>query len=958
MTPQHHRQIFFGLSLLVMSASVVSTQAPPRQVVTPDQISFFENKIRPVLASNCFSCHGAEKQFAGLRLDSIDAIKKGGDSGPAVVLGDPEKSLLIEVIRHTGDIKMPKGKKLPAPVIQDLEAWVKMRAPWPTGEKTRATKAPLWSLQPVGNPKLPTVKSKLWPKNGVDSFILAGIEQAKLVPAPAADKRTLIRRVTYDLTGLPPSADEVDQFLADKSPNAYTKLVDRLLASPRYGERKARQWLDVARYADTKGYVFEEDRNYPNAYTYRDWVISAFNSDLPYDQFILQQLAADRLPLVKDGDDNKPLAAIGFLTLGRRFLNNPHDIIDDRIDVTMRGFQGLTVACARCHDHKFDPIPTEDYYSLYGIFASSDEVLSPISERPIRDPWIRHNQKLTNATDARNSLIRMQVAKLRKNELGQKGEVKEILKVLREEQLPDEPKLQKLRKQFEPGELDRLIALENELRSLASTAPTKPEFAMAMVDKAKTFDTAILRRGDPGARGPIAPRRFLASLTTAGSERDHWTQGSGRFELAQSIADKKNPLTARVFVNRTWQSLFGAGLVRTPSDFGYQGEKPTHPELLDFLASSFMDAGWSIKKLHRLLVTSATYQQASGSNPKDPENRTWNRMNRKRLDLEQTRDSLVLAAGQLDLSKTGGKSSDLWAKPFSSRRAVYGFIERQNLPGTFRTFDFASPDATSARRFTTTVPQQALFFMNSPFAVEQARGVANRLEIKNSPQGGQQVRQLYRLLFGRLPDKEELSASLSYLGSDPLAVADAPVGVWRYGYGSAQRFTPLDHFSKAGYQASEAFPDPKLGYVRLTNQGGHPGNDEDHGVIRRWVAPAAMTVKVTGLLAHPSKEGDGVRARLVCRGKVIAEWTAHNQRVRADSDMFSVGKGEIVDFIIDPRTGNAFDSFAWAPMITSTLDGQSWSAATGFGPPPERGLTRITLLVQALMMTNEFLFVD
>ncbi|AIE85921.1 PSD1 and planctomycete cytochrome C domain-containing protein [Fimbriimonas ginsengisoli] len=968
--PTFHPAWVLTASFGVLGFGLAGTrQASPEP--TPAQAEFFEIKIRPVLSVNCFSCHGKDLQMSGLRLDSLAGLQKGGDSGPAIVPGDPDKSLLIKAIRQTGSLKMPpQGKHLKPDEIADLEAWVKMGAPWPKAPTaTRPQDAPLWSLKPVVKPPVPKVKNTAWAANPIDAFILAKLESKHQKPAAAADRRTLIRRVSYDLIGLPPSSAEVNAFLADKSPNAYGKVVDRLLASPRYGERWARQWLDVARYADTKGYVFEEDRNYYNAYTYREWVIRAFNSDLPYDQFVTQQLAADRLPEVQNGDDKRPLAALGFLTLGRRFINNTPDIIDDRIDVTMRGLQAFTVECARCHDHKFDPIPTQDYYSLYAVFASSDEAASPISEKSIRDPWIDYNQRLTSTEASIRDLVAKQVTRLRQPEIEKalKADVRQALQSFREGVIPEGDTLNKLGSAFEPDERDRLQRLQKNRAELKAAAPATPEFAMAMVDGAKPGDGVIFKRGNPGNPGGPAPRRFLLALSKPGVEREHWTNGSGRLELAKAIASRENPLTARVFVNRVWQSHFGAGIVRTPSDFGHQGEKPTHPELLDYLAATFMENGWSIKKLHRLIVTSATYRQSSAISEAaynaDPENRTWSRMNRRRLDLEQMRDTVTEAAGRLDLSQVGGKSVDLWSTPFTRRRAVYGFVERQNLPGIFRTFDFASPDITSARRFQTTVPQQALFFMNSPFSVEQARALAERPEIKDAKDDGQRVRRLYQILFARLPDADETAAALAFLKrGEP----SPPPVAWQYGYGEfdagkgrVTSFTPLAHFADGGYRVGPAFPDPALGYLVLNAHGGHPGHDAAHAAIRRWTAPAAMTLQVQGVLVHQQNQGDGVRARIVSsRTGLLGEWKAFKSRTDTMLPSVTVAKGENLDFVVDPVGNDGYDAFVWAPAIRTPDGAQTWDAATTFGPPPPAGLSRLTLYAQALMMTNEFLFVD
>jgi len=950
------------------AALEAATPVPP----TAEQLAFFESKVRPVLVTSCQPCHGSQVQMGGLRLDSFAAILKGGDTGPALIPGDPEKSLLVRAIRQSGPLKMPKGRKLSAAEIADIENWVRMGAPWPKGQPIKkAEKAPLWSLQPVKMPPTPKVKNAAWLKNPLDAYVLAQLESKELSPAPAADRRTLLRRVTYDLTGLPPTPEDTDSFLSDKSPDAYEKVVDRLLASPRYGERWARMWLDVARYADTKGYVFEEDRNYYNAYTYRDWVIRAFNEDLPYDRFIIEQLAADRLPEIQNGDDRRSLAALGFLTIGRRFLNQTPDIIDDRIDVTMRGFQGFTVACARCHDHKFDPIPTQDYYSLYGIFDSSEERPLPISPKPIREPWEAYNERAAGLEEEIRASTSYQIKRLRERASGPTDgvspETRQVLQSFREDVIPNAETLAKLLPAFEPAGAERLTKLQTELTDLRRNPPVKPELAMGMVDGANPHDGVVFKRGNPGNPGPVAPRRFLLALSKAAKERPVWTTGSGRLELARSIASPENPLTARVFVNRVWQGHFGAAIVRTPSDFGHQGEPPTNPALLDYLAARFMADGWSIKKLHRLIVTSATYRQSSDVPEavlqKDPENRNWGRMNRRRLDLEQMRDTLIAASGHLDVSHVGGKSVDLWSMPFTRRRAVYGFIERQNLPGIFRTFDFASPDSTSARRFYTTVPQQALFFMNSPFAAEQARSLSQRPEIRSATSDAQGVRRLYRLLFDRYPDEDETKAGIAYLSRGRVPT---PLPVWEYGYGHfdpakgrVASFVSFLHFGDGGYRAGQSMPDADLGYLLLTAQGGHPGRDANHAVIRRWVAPQDLTVQIQGLLQHPNDQGDGVHALLVSsRDGVVGEWTVHNGSSQAEVKQVTVRKGDTLDFIVEPRGSDSFDSFAWAPTI-HTLDGsQTWDSAQGFQLPGGEPLSRTALYAQALMMTNEFVFVD
>ncbi|HEV3021108.1 MAG TPA: DUF1549 and DUF1553 domain-containing protein, partial [Pirellulales bacterium] len=508
-----------------------------------------------------------------------------------------------------------------------------------------------------------------------------------------------LRRASFDLTGLPPTAAEVDAFEQDPAPDAFAKVLDRLLASPRYGERWGRHWLDVARYADTKGYVFTEERRYAYAYTYRAYVIKAFNDDLPYDQFILEQLAADRLAAEGQSADPSRMAAMGFLTLGRRFLNNQHDIIDDRIDVTARGLLGLTVACARCHDHKFDPIPTKDYYSLYGVFASSSEPKEgPLLAQPQQTPeFVAFDKELK----AREQAV-ADFKEKNKAELAAKN--------------------RKFR--------DELTALQKKVDAWKAASPAAPPRAMVLEDLPQPREPHVLLRGNPGNEGPKVPRQFLAVL--AGDKRQPFKNGSGRLELAHAIASPDNPLTARVLVNRVWLHHFGNALVRTPSDFGVRSEPPTHPALLDWLAATFMDDGWSLKRLHRLILLSSAYQQASDERADcaalDPENRLLWRMNRRRLDFESMRDSYLAVSNGLDRA-LGGRPIDIWAPPFSPRRSVYAYLDRQDLPGVFRVFDFANPDVSNDQRPRTTVPQQALFAMNSPFVLDQVRRLAARPEV-------------------------------------------------------------------------------------------------------------------------------------------------------------------------------------------------------------------------------------
>ena len=875
-----------------------------------DDVEVFESRIRPIFAEHCYQCHSdkAEKLKGELRLDSPAAILKGGKSGPVIIPNQPDASLLLRAVRYKDpDLKMPpKGKKLTAEQIAVLEGWVQMGAPVPSTSSNTAAglidiaraRATHWAFQPVDKPSLPPVRKAGWVRTPVDNFILAMLERKGLQPAPAADRRVLMRRVTYDLTGLAPTPEQTDEYLNDAKPDAYARLVERLLASPQYGERWGRYWLDVARYADTKGYLAGgEERRYTFSYTYRDYVIRAFNEDKPYDQFVTEQIAADLLPL---GSDKRPLAALGFLTLGRRFLNNENDIIDDRIDVVSRGTLGLTVSCARCHDHKFDPIPTKDYYALHGVFASSHEPaelpllgelhdsddyrdylrqkekiqgeiaefkrkqvdkfirelrqhvgdyllgaqeavllepgakfdtfagehkLNPIVLRrwmkdlekrdhaadPIFGPWFRVSSLTNFPAESGVVLANLSNEKglnsviVRSLQQGATNTLKDVataysksFKEVEEEwqglaasrsdsktptpgSLVDperEALLQELYAKESPVNLpveqaesilaqpisDGTAPLRNKIEALNWTHPGAPPRAMALNDKKNPGNSHVLMRGNPGNPGEEVPRHFLQVLNSATPEP--FTNGSGRLELARDIVRPDNPLTPRVYANRLWLHHFGQGLVKTPGDFGVRTPEPVHRALLDYLAWALVENGWSTKQLQRLIVLSATYQQSCESAPEsmaiDPENNLVSHMNRQRLDFEALRDTLLEVSGKLDCS-SGGLPFDLETEPFSTKRTVYGLIDRQNLPGIFRTFDFANPDTSSQQRFHTTVPQQALFLMNSPFVVEQARSLAHRAELSGVKTPTESIKVLYRFVFQRQPVQGELEAGEKFL---------------------------------------------------------------------------------------------------------------------------------------------------------------------------------------------------
>jgi mono/diheme cytochrome c family protein len=691
---------------------LVSLAVPPSRAEDPRpaaaQVEFFEKAVRPVLAENCINCHGPDKQKARLRLDSRAALLTGGESGPVIVPGKPEASLLIKAVHYDDDgPQMPPKRKLTGEQIAALTTWVRDGAVWPETDAQVRTVSPasqfkitakdreFWSFRPITDPPLPAVRDAAWPQTSLDFFVLAKREASGLGSVGPADRRTLIRRATFDLTGLPPTPEEVEAFVNDPSPDAYEKVVDRLLASPHYGERLARHWLDVARYGEDQAHTFQA-RLYPNGYRYRDWLIRAFNDDLPYDRFLKEQIAAD---LLDEPDRLGRLPALGFFALGPVYYGDPKklDQLDDRIDTLTRGVLGLTVACARCHDHKFDPIPQQDYYSLAGIFASTE-----YAEVPLVPPEVVEEAK---------------------------------------------------RKQSDADKKRK--------------APLNIPLVHALADAPQPVVLRVHLRGNQDTLAEEAPHRFLAVL---GGEGKPFKKGSGRLELAEAIASKDNPLTARVIVNRVWQQHFGRGLVGTASNFGALGERPTHPELLDHLATRFIRSGWSLKGLHREILLSATYRQASRFDAHayevDPEDRLLWRVNRRRLDVEAWRDAMLAAAGRLD-DTVGGPSADL-AAPDNRRRTVYAAVSRHELNSLLRLFDFPDPNITSGGRAVTTVPLQQLFVLNSEFMVRNAKALAARLAAGPDRDDAGRIRRAFLVLYGRPVTEPELRLGLAYLSAPDL----------------------------------------------------------------------------------------------------------------------------------------------------------------------------------------------
>ena len=1093
--------------------------------LTPTQTEFFETKIRPVLVESCYKCHstGAGKDKGGLLLDTRDGLLKGGDTGPAIVPGDPQKSLLLKAVhRDDPDTAMPpkgKGEPLSKEQISDLEQWVKSGAPDPrTGTVAKSVIQGLleqakthWAFQPLPHPAV---------SGGPSGNLIDGLLPTK---QPSADARTLIRRAALTLTGLPPSPERVDAFAAAYLINpgaAFAELTEEFLASPQYGERWGRHWMDVARYADNMGAIFSGDDSYPFAFTYRDWVIRSMNEDKPYDRFVMEQLAADLLPEFKP-DNNGSLAALGFLTLGRRTDRRvDENVYDDRIDVISRGLLGLTVGCARCHDHKLEPIPTADYYSLFGILRSCTEpasypVLKPQPETPesrefeklnkpacteyirvhaleaersmsairsrlgdyllaardgnyqdsytnkkvtadvlnprrlntgvynrtvkVWDKWVKAHPELfgpwlelvaldgqdfeSKATilcqafgknadkklhpavarvfqkvqpkgmrdiaDCYNNLWavevdgpwaekwRAQIVKASvptEEELGlpttqlETRAIDRLNTVEKEQPLPDKD-AQTLRatllsdgsplvftgKDFISNKLYMNRDVAEGLRRTVTKAHAElashagaPLRLMALQESAPVTSKVYIR-GNPRTLGAEAPRAWFAALRTPETPVFPKDQ-SGRLQLAQQIASRDNPLTARVIVNRVWGWHFGEGLVKTASDFGLRGERPVNQELLDSLAVWFMDNGWSFKKLHRLLISSKAWQQQQRTQP---------------LDFEAFRDSTLAVSGGLD-PRMGGKPDDL-STVSSPRRTVYALVDRKSLPNLFRNFDFPDPNATAPQRSKTALTPQALFLLNSSFVVDRARSLAKLAHPSGEPvPDATAVRALYRLVFQRNPSDVETQRALNYVAAYPKNDVVMPeVNDWSYGSGKfdteKQRVTGFVPLKFAGNKVAGN------GGMELSRDGGQPA--KEGAIIRRWIAPKDGMVDIYAELAHLSKEGDGVTSRIVSsRNGLLGEWTAEHRAVQTTLNDVEVKAGDTLDFLTECRGDPKGDTFRWAPTITMPkveMPGMAgmamrWDAKGNFMDPSKlpAPLNSWEEFAHVLLLSNEFAVVD
>jgi cytochrome c553 len=750
------RTISLAAALVCLLAAMAPAQ-PADSRANENELEFFERKIRPILVARCYECHSGEAKSLGgsLRIDSRGGLLAGGDSGAALVPGEPAKSLLVQAVSYKSDlVQMPPTGKLPDAEIALLAEWVRRGAIAPDAVLPAAESKKgidfeegrkFWSFQPVKQHELPIVRDTTWPRQRIDHFVLAKMESASMQPSPEADRRTLLRRAMFDMLGLPPSTAEAAALIADDSPQAYEALVERLLSSPHYGERWGRYWLDLVRYCDVPESWAKSEAQ---AWLYRDWVVRALNEDMPYDEFVRRQLAAD----LHEHCQPEDLAALGLLGLSPNYwkeLKLSQDVIktvvaeewEERIHTLGSALLGLTVACARCHDHKFDPISTHDYYGLAGVLASTrtaDRSILPAGQAEVveqaRQQVQEHEaevKKLTakkpqdDETKAEIARLKQQIAELKQSTPHYEASLC-----------------------YGVAEASLHVLPDGEARTKIEYEANAPQ------------NVCVQIRGNPSNVGPEVPRRFLTVLSP--SEPLPFTDGSGRRELAQAITRDAASLTARVMVNRVWGHHFGRGLVDTPSNFGTQGSRPTHPQLLDDLAARFIEAGWSLKWLHREILLSATYRQQSRRIDEphqiDPENRLLWRMNRRRLDVEAWRDAMLASSGALDRT-LGGAPADL-ASVEHRRRTIYGLVQRRELNDLLRLYDFPDPNSHSARRDQTTTPLQQLFVLNSDLMRKRAEELVQSTKAAND---AKQIEGMYQRLYQRPPTDHQQELAVRFL---------------------------------------------------------------------------------------------------------------------------------------------------------------------------------------------------
>lgn len=1117
-------------------------EMPPQDSAQEDQaknseaIDFFERRIRPLLLTYCIDCHGPQNQEAGLRLDQPESFHPTDSKASVLHLGAAGTSRLMEVLEYRGEVQMPPTAPLGEEQLAWVRQWIASGAPYPANSEP--LKQPLlgidhWAFHPPQPlPDLP-LDATGWSADPMDAVVINRLAAEGLEPAAQASPRDLARRLAYDLTGLPIREDLLDTYLAAiDQPDAYARLVDALISDPAFGEHWARLWLDVARFSDAKGYVYaREERFFVHSASYRQWVIEAFNQSMPYDWFLKRQIAADLL----ESDPPKHLAALGFLTLGRRFLGVTHDIIDDRIDVIGRGTMGLTVACARCHDHKYDPIPTSDYYSLYGVFANSHDRLVRLSAdrssgggqtdtEAVDDPFeteLRKRQeafqtKLSEEKNAAEERCRRRIADylmaqthlqdfpeegfdqiltaddlipnfIRRWEMflaspmrqqdpvfaiwkqlenlppgsgyleiaskriadlfqAQGDQIPERLKeafatppgqwkdvvdrygavfaslleewsqrerACKESNLPapqpfedagDERLRQTLMGPASPCRIpdegivttegffptsvcETLWKLQGEIDRWILQSDRSIEFTVATADRIDERTVRIFRRGNPANKGESVQRHFLTALEA--DPPQPFGSGSGRLRLAERIASPDNPLTARVWVNRLWTHLTGQGWVRTPSDFGIRAGTPPLLSVLDQWSLRLIAQDWDLKKSVREMVLSATYRQSIESsleakgNSTDPANHLLWKQNRRRLTLEQWRDSWLVWSGQL-VRRIGGRSEEWFpGNAGPQRRSIYAKVDRQFLPTALRIFDFANPDLHIPIRSETSVPQQALFLWNHPWTASVASHLEKeailtsrgnlRPEDRSFQPRPETWNWLQRRIFQRDLSSEELLLAESFFersAAVPKEEWTESQKAWSYGYApidiASKRlgdFQPLPHFNGTSWQGGGSYPDEKLGWLQLTAAGGHPGNDLQHAIVRRWKASQSMTIDIESIISHEVAEGDGIRAWVIHNGqRVLFEQRVHRSQADCHLKNVSVNKDDTIDFVVDIADTLNSDQHLWSPKIVRVDPVPSephrvrWESQVDFRGPETANLSPLAQWIQVLLMSNEAAF--
>ena len=792
MVPAFPRRSFLPFAIALLFPLIGSADDNEQK-----QLKFFETKIRPLFVEHCYECHGPELQESELRLDTTEGILRGGASGPAVVGGEPDESLvLIALSYREDDLQMPPTGKLEDDDIADIRRWIEQGAVMP---KAAAGTTPrrgaidmqearkFWSLHPPHKHPFPSVKNSEWPKTAIDHYVLAHLESKQLSPASPANRRTLIRRATFDLIGLPPTPAEIDAFLADESPLAFARVIDRLLNSTHYGERWGRHWLDVARYADSNG--LDENVAHGNAWRYRDYVIAALNADKPFDKFVIEQLGGDLLPAATEAAKHEQLVATGFLSLGPKVLAEGDeqkmevDIIDEQIDTVGRAFMGLTLGCARCHDHKFDPIRNDDYYALAGIFKSTRTMesfkrIAKWNENSIATSEQIAHKKEVDGRIAEFKASIQSVTEAANAELKSRLATNAALPKNAEAQYSDEAKA-------------KLKRLRDELTALEATVEELPT-AMGVVDADPT-NTQIHIRGSHLSLGKEIARGVPEVLALDGQPAIGEKQ-SGRLQLANWLVRPEHPLTSRVIVNRVWRWHFGRGLVGSTDNFGILGDQPVNQPLLDYLAVRLVESGWSLKELHREIVLSSTYQMSAANNESaaalDPENHWQWRANIRRIEAEALRDSLLSVSGSLDTSM-GGSMLHVGNREFvfnhtskdettydTTRRSIYLPVIRNHLFDVFSLFDYSDASVPTGNRATSTIAPQALFLMNSDFLARSSQAFAERLagEVPSDQMG--RVSRLYELAFGRPPTESESQQALAFLATAGSSDDSSPAKAW------------------------------------------------------------------------------------------------------------------------------------------------------------------------------------